>query len=36
MEAFVKAFNPEKILLVGGGGLDIEQFLSMEVKQWLP
>ena len=36
MEAFVKAFKPEKILLVGGGGLDIEQFLSMDVKQWLP
>jgi len=36
MDAFVKAFNPDKLLLVGGDGLDVELFLSMDVKQWLP
>jgi len=36
MDAFVKAFRPDKVLLVGGGGLDVKQFLCMDVKQWLP
>ena len=36
MDAFVNAFHPDKIMLVGGGGLDVELFLSMDVKQWLP
>ncbi|MFQ5356745.1 MAG: ATP-binding protein [Mariprofundaceae bacterium] len=36
MDAFVKAFRPDKVLLVGGDGLDVELFLSMDVKQWLP
>jgi len=36
MDAFVKAFHPEKLLLVGGDGLDVELFLTMDVKQWLP
>ena len=35
MDAFVKAFKPEKVLLVGGGGIDVEKFLSMDVKQWI-
>jgi len=36
MDAFVKAFHPDKLLLVGGDGLDVELFLSMDAKQWLP
>jgi predicted AAA+ superfamily ATPase len=36
MDAFVKAFHPDKLLLVGGDGLDVELFLTMDVKQWLP
>jgi len=36
MHAFVKAFQPDKVLLIGGDGLDVKQFLSMDVKQWLP
>jgi len=36
MDAFVKAFHPDKVLLIGGGGLDVELFLSMDVTQWLP
>ncbi len=36
MDAFVNAFHPDKIMLIGGGGLDVELFLSMDVKQWLP
>ncbi|MDQ6967692.1 MAG: hypothetical protein Q9M14_03300, partial [Mariprofundaceae bacterium] len=36
MDAFVKAFHPDKVLLVGGDGLDVEMFLSMDVRQWLP
>jgi len=36
MDAFVQAFRPDQILLVGGGGVDVELFLNMDVKQWLP
>lgn len=36
MDAFVKAFKPDKVLLIGGGGLDVETFLAMDVKRWLP
>jgi len=36
MDAFVKAFHPEKLLLIGGDGLDVELFLTMDTKQWLP
>ncbi len=36
MDAFVKAFKPDKLLLIGGDGLDVEMFLSMDIKQWLP
>jgi len=36
MDAFVQAFHPDKILLVGGDGLEVEAFLTMEIKQWLP
>ena len=36
MDAFAKAFHPDKLLLVGGDGLDVELFLRMDAKQWLP
>lgn len=36
MDAFAKAFQPDKLLLVGGDGLDVELFLRMDAKQWLP
>jgi len=36
MDAFVKAFKLEKVLLVGGDGLDVAMFLSLDVRQWLP
>ena len=36
MDAFVKAFHPDKVLLIGGDGLDVEMFLSMDLRQWLP
>ena len=36
MDAFAKAFHPDKLLLVGGGGVDVELFLRMDVTQWLP
>ncbi|MDX8406916.1 MAG: ATP-binding protein [Mariprofundaceae bacterium] len=36
MDAFAKAFKPDKLLLVGGDGLDVDMFLRMDAKQWLP
>ena len=36
MDAFAKAFHPDKLLLVGGDGLDVELFLRMDATQWLP
>ena len=36
MDAFINAFHPDKIMLVGGDGLDVALFLSMDAKQWLP
>ena len=35
MDAFVQAFSPNKVLLIGGDGLDVESFLSMNVHHWL-
>lgn len=35
MDAFVSAFQPDKTMLIGGDGLDVGLFLSMDVKQWL-
>jgi len=35
MDAFVKAFDPDKLLLVGGDGIDVGLFLSMGADQWL-
>lgn len=34
MEAFSAAFKPERRLLVGTGGIDIEEFLSSPVERW--
>ena len=36
MDTFVKAFHPDKLLLIGGDGLDLSLFLSMEATEWLP
>lgn len=35
MKAFAEAFNPERILLVGGDGISIEDFLSRPVERWI-
>ena len=35
MEAFSAAFSPARKLLVGGGGIDIEAFLTAPVGDWL-
>ena len=35
MDAFSKKFNPNRKLLIGTGGIQIEQFLSQPVEHWL-
>jgi len=35
MEAFGKEFRPKRKLLVGGGGISIEEFLSKPVEEWV-
>lgn len=35
MAAFVRAFGPERTLLVGSGGVDLETFLSHPVAHWV-
>lgn len=35
MEAFAKAFNPDSVMLVGGDGIPVETFLTMDPQQWL-
>ena len=35
MNAFVKTFSPDRILLVGGDGIPAEEFLSKPVEQWV-
>lgn len=35
MEAFVKAFHPHRLILVGGDGISVESFLSMDPQQWI-
>lgn len=35
MEAFQKAFQPQRSVLVGGDGLSLEQFLSTSIDRWL-
>lgn len=34
-KAFVEAFQPERTLLVGGDGIDLEQFLTEPVGHWV-
>jgi len=36
MDAFIKASQPDKSLLIGGDGLDTESFLTMSPESWLP
>ena len=35
LDAFAKKFNPTKSLLVGGGGVSLERFLSTPVTYWM-
>lgn len=35
MEAFARAFEPQRILLVGGQGVSLEEFLGAPVQCWL-
>ena len=35
MNAFASAFSPDRILLVGGDGIAIEEFLSRPVEHWV-
>jgi len=35
MDAFARAFNPQRKLLIGGQGIPIEEFLSVPVETWL-
>ena len=35
MEAFARAFNPQRKLLVGGQGIPVGEFLSVPVETWL-
>ncbi len=35
MHAFNEAFKPDKLLLVGGDGIDVGEFLQMPVERWL-
>lgn len=35
LEAFVRAFRPRRVLLVGGDGIPVEEFLTMPATHWL-
>jgi predicted AAA+ superfamily ATPase len=35
MQAFNEAFKPDRLLLVGGDGVSVDEFLSMPVESWL-
>lgn len=35
MAAFVDAFHPDRTLLVGGDGIDLDAFLARPVEEWL-
>jgi predicted AAA+ superfamily ATPase len=34
MQAFNEAFKPDRLLLVGGDGIDVDEFLLMPVENW--
>ncbi|TVP78202.1 MAG: AAA family ATPase, partial [Puniceicoccaceae bacterium] len=35
MAAFRKAFEPDRALLVGADGIDLAQFLSRPIEEWI-
>lgn len=35
MQAFNQAFKPDRLLLIGGDGIPVEEFLSSPVEKWL-
>ena len=35
MESFAKSFNPDRLLIVGTGGISLERFLSKSVGYWI-
>ena len=35
LDAFAQAYSPEKVLLVGGDGIPVDEFLSLSVDVWL-
>lgn len=35
MDAFVDAFGPDRTLLVGSGGIEVEEFLTAPVERWV-
>jgi len=35
LAAFSEAFKPKRSLLVGGGGIPVDEFLSRPVTDWL-
>jgi predicted AAA+ superfamily ATPase len=34
MQAFNQAFKPDRLLLVGGDGIAVDEFLQMPVEDW--
>ncbi len=35
MERFSAAFNPDRMLLIGGDGIPVDEFLMTEVATWV-
>ena len=35
MQAFNDAFRPDRLLLVGGNGIPVDEFLTQPVERWL-
>jgi hypothetical protein len=35
MQAFNEAFKPDRLLLVGGDGIAVEEFLRQPIEHWL-
>jgi hypothetical protein len=36
MKAFAEAFEPTRTLLIGHGGVPLDEFLSRPAEYWLP